>query len=295
MLLRQIEYFCAVCRTGSFTKAADECFVSQSAVSQQVKALEAELEVQLIERTGRTFRLTPAGENYYRKASAILQQLDDLRFETQGIAGGWATKLRFGYLSSYEGWELQGALAAFAARHPNIETAAATGSHDELYRALLSGEVDIAFNDRRRELSADFENRLLFTGRSYVEVSGASPLAGRGGLSVRDLAGGTCILVASPELEEVERAYYRDMLGYSCEFRFVRSREEGRMLVAGNRGFMPVETRSDDEAAGSIVRRIPLVGADGKHVSRDYYAFWLKSRTSPLVEEFSGLLAAAFS
>ena len=88
MELRQIQYLCAVVETGSFTRAADKCMVSQSAVSQQVKALEGELGFELLHRHGRSFTVTPAGELFARKASALLAQLDDLRYEAEGVANG---------------------------------------------------------------------------------------------------------------------------------------------------------------------------------------------------------------
>lgn len=295
MLMRQLEYFCAVCRSGSFTKAAQENFVSQSAISQQVRALEADLNVDLLERKGRSFRLTPAGEHFFRKATDILAQLDDLRYETQGIAGGYRAKLSVGYLNRYDGWEVQAAVAAFAARHPHIEISAIGGSHDELYRMMLSGTVDMAFNDRRRELSDDFENRHLTTGYAYVELSESNPLSRAESLTVRDLKDQTAILIAAPELEEVERTFYRDRMNFACAFHFVRSREEGRMLVAGNHGFMPIEARVAEGPSGTILRRIPLAGGTGTQLSQDYYAFWLKSRTTPLVEEFADILASLFA
>lgn len=88
MELRQIQYFCAVVACGSFTKAAEECLVSQSAISQQVKALEAELGFSLVHRHGRSFDVTPAGELFARKASVLLEQLEDLRYEAEGVANG---------------------------------------------------------------------------------------------------------------------------------------------------------------------------------------------------------------
>lgn len=190
---------------------------------------------------------------------------------------------------------MQAAVAAFAARHPHIEINAIGGSHDELYRMVMGGEADLVFNDRRRELSEDFVNLHLMTGFGYVEMSEVDPLSARDALSVRDLKGRCAILISAPEMAEVERAYYRDHLNFDCEFRFVISREEGRMLVAGNHGFMPVETRQEDGASGSIVRRIPLVDAKGRQASQDYYAFWLKGRTSPLVEEFAEILQGLFA
>ena len=62
MMLRQVQYFHGVVRTGSFTEAAEECFISQSAISQQIKALENDLGVKLLVRENRSFHLTKAGE-----------------------------------------------------------------------------------------------------------------------------------------------------------------------------------------------------------------------------------------
>ena len=199
-----------------------------------------------------------------------------------------------GYLNRYEGWEVQGAVAAFAARHPHIALKAVPGSHDELYHMVMTGEVDLVFNDRRRSLSDKFVNRPLMTCFEYVEVSEASDLAWKDALRVSELKGRPCILIASPEMENVERAHFRDVLNFDCPFLFARSREEGRMMVAGNRGFMPMESRADRPRSGSIVRRIPLMGEDG-HMSSEYYAFWLKARSNALVEEFADMLAGAFA
>ncbi|MCH5344023.1 MAG: LysR family transcriptional regulator [Acetatifactor sp.] len=63
-MLNQMRYFQAVVRCGSFTEAAEECHISQSAISQQIKALEQELGVQLIMRMNRKFELTPEGEYF---------------------------------------------------------------------------------------------------------------------------------------------------------------------------------------------------------------------------------------
>ena len=82
MLLRQMRYFVAVVDCGSFTEAAAQCYISQSAISQQVHALEKELGVELIHRENRRFTLTPAGEYFYAHSRAILEQVElaDLRW-----------------------------------------------------------------------------------------------------------------------------------------------------------------------------------------------------------------------
>jgi len=293
MELRQLQYFRAVCETGSYTKAADACFVSQSAISQQVKALEAELGYALTERRGRSFVLTPAGTVFARKLAGILDALDDLRFEAEGVAEGYATTLSVGYLNRYDGWEVQGAVAAFVARHPHIPVHTTSGSHDTLYHLLRDGKVDMLFSDRRRALSDAYVNLHLVDGWQYVEVSEASDVAWAMQLHVTDLQHLPCILIASQDQEETEAAYHHDILGFSNNFIFARSREEGRMMVAGNRGFMPVEAREQTGRTGSIIRRIPLIGQDGQ-LKSEYYAYWPKDRENVLVREFGDILTGMF-
>ena len=86
MLLRQIEYFQAVIENGNFYEAAEQCHVSQSAISQQIKKLEEELDVKLLERHNRTFSLTPAGEHFYRKSLVITGDIRQMVRETKRIA-----------------------------------------------------------------------------------------------------------------------------------------------------------------------------------------------------------------
>lgn len=299
MDLRQIELFCAVAREGSFTRAAEACHVSQSAISQQVKALEADLGCALVERRGRGFELTAAGEHLARRGAELLEQVQTLRYEVEDVAYGRPRRLSVGYLNRYDGWEVQGAVGAFARRHPAVEVDVRGGSHDGIYQMMLSGEVDLVFNDRRRALSEEFVNRRLMTCFDYVEVSEANPLASADELTVSELAGQTCVLVAVPDQHDVERAYYRDVLNFDCDFTFAETFEQARFLVAGNRAILPVEARDDVAPSGSVIRRIPLVGPglDGLavHLRRDYYAFWPRGRNNPYCEEFADILAGLFS
>ena len=82
MLFRQMKYFTAVVECGSFTEAAEQCYISQSAISQQIRALEKELGVELIHRENRKFTLTPAGEYFYSRSKGLLEKVDDIRRET---------------------------------------------------------------------------------------------------------------------------------------------------------------------------------------------------------------------
>lgn len=89
MLLRQIKYFVTVVDTGSFTEAAEECFISQSAISQQILSLEKELGVQLLVRSTRRFTLTEPGKYLlYSHGKKLLGETEKLKNSTIAAAAG---------------------------------------------------------------------------------------------------------------------------------------------------------------------------------------------------------------
>ena len=84
-MLQQIKYFQAVVQNNSFSEAAEECHISQSAISQQIKALEQALGFPLLERKNRRFSLTPAGEYFYRKSLILVADYEQLCREAASL------------------------------------------------------------------------------------------------------------------------------------------------------------------------------------------------------------------
>ena len=83
MLLKQMKYFMSVVDNHSFTEAAEQCYISQSAISQQIKSLENEFGVHLIKRNNRQFSLTPAGEYFYRHGRELIDEIEHFKNETK--------------------------------------------------------------------------------------------------------------------------------------------------------------------------------------------------------------------
>lgn len=79
MLLRQMKYFLSVADCKSFSEAAEQCYISQSAISQQMKILEDELGTELIKRSNRRFQLTNTGEYFYSKSKEIVRETEELK------------------------------------------------------------------------------------------------------------------------------------------------------------------------------------------------------------------------
>lgn len=211
-MIKQMKYFQAVVRLKSFTKAAEECFISQSAVSQQIQALEKELGVTLMHREKRKFTLTAAGEHFYRKSLVIVNDFDRLRAETLRLSEGGKKELSIGYLRHYRGRELKLTLPEFQGLHPEIELSLVCGTHEELYAMLRSGKVDVAISDLRRAPSEEYVNFYLTRGYLYAEIPATSPLSDLSGITMEELKNMPAILVTSAEDSDHEEMFFREYL-----------------------------------------------------------------------------------
>ena len=289
MLLRQMKYFIAVVDCNSFTEAAEQMFISQSAISQQIQALEKELGVELIQRENRRFHLTAAGEYFYRHSRGLLEEVEDLRQETIRLGQDHELKLRVGYLRCYSGLELHQAIAEFLELYPEVSIDIINGTHEELYTALRSGGVDVVLSDQRRAFSEEYVNYQLLQCGCYVEVSGRNKVGIKERVTISELRQIPCILISSKEQRNTEQEYYQNTLGFGGNFLFAENLEEGRLMVIGNRGFLPVESVGTLPPPSAGIIRIPLYKGD-QPIKRNYCAFWRVENANYYIEEFADLL-----
>ena len=294
MLLRQIEFFQSVVRNNNFTLAAEEHHISQSAISQQIKALEDELGVELLVRKNRRFTLTEAGEHFYKRSLVITADLEQLCRETVRLGQKDAAALSVGFLVSYDGDEFTRAIAAFSEQYPAVALSATSGNHEDLYDALRFGKADLVLNDQRRAFSDEYENHILAESILHVEMATHNPLSQLLEVEIADLRHLPCILVASKEQQEEERRYYRDVVGFKGEFLFAETMQEARVMAVSNRGVLPVEGRRNDSFYGATLKRIPLLRG-GNPVRRIYCAFWKKDNDNEYIEPFARLLKDQFT
>lgn len=293
MLLRQIKYFVTIVDCNSFTEAAEQCFISQSAISQQITALETELGVKLIKRDGRKFTLTSAGEYFYKRGKIILQDAEKLKAETVRIGSDDETHLNVGYLANYDGAELPHAIIEFSKTYPEVTVTVFKGTHEDLYYALKSGKANIALNDQRRAFSDEYENFILNQSPAYIDVAESHPLAQKEIVTTTDLEQYSCILVATKGQENTEQDFYENTLGIGKQFIFVESLDEARLMAMSGRGFILVESIKDTGREPLIRKEVKR--ADLSPIVRTYCAFWKKERTNYYVEEFADLLRKNFT
>lgn len=289
MLLKQLKYFISVVDCHSFTEAAALCYISQSAISQQIKSLEEELDVELMIREKRNFSLTPAGEYLYRHGKELLDEFEHLKEETIKRGEDDDTILKIGYLKGYGAIELHEAVSRFSGTYPEVSLSIVSGTHEELYHYLINEEVQLLISDQRRAFNEDYFNYELLLADCYVEISKKNPLSEKKILTLTDLKRIACILISSKEQQEIEKEYYQNTLRFSNNFLFTESLESARLLVVNNRGFMPIEAVGTLTPVASDIKRIPLYHK-GKPLQRKFCAFWLKEKTNYYIEEFAELL-----
>jgi DNA-binding transcriptional LysR family regulator len=143
MELRQLQYFVAVVRHGQFTRAAEELWITQPALSQQVRRLEAELGVALLRRTSRGVLPTPAGEELLARAETVLAELEHARAEMDRHAGATRGRVRVAATAA-DAPRLPEALAAFHRAHPALQVALRHASAAEVVALAQRGSVDVA-------------------------------------------------------------------------------------------------------------------------------------------------------
>ena len=292
-MLRQIKYFQSVVQNNSFSEAAEECHISQSAISQQVKALEQELGFELLIRKNRKFELTPAGEHFYQKSLILVADYERICRESLRIAHHNESVLHIGVLRGYVGTEIHLAIEQFNTKYLDVAIHIDQGNHEELYNLLRTEQADLVFNDQRRAFSDEYVNLILTTVNSFIEISARSPLAKLKKINPQDLKNTPCILVSSQTQQDTERTYYHDIIGFQGEYIFADNLEEARLLVISGKGFMPVEGTGKSANFGTQIARIPLYRGENQ-ITRNYCAFWKADNSGYYVEEFAEMLKAQF-
>jgi DNA-binding transcriptional LysR family regulator len=145
MELRHLRYFLAVADAMSFTAAAERLHVAQPALSQQIRALERELGVTLIERGARTRGLTEAGVRFALRARRILLESETAGEEMAAFGGGRRGTIRFGSaLQSLTEGRVAGLLATFHREHPGLRVAFREAHTRPLLTELARGRLDLA-------------------------------------------------------------------------------------------------------------------------------------------------------
>jgi DNA-binding transcriptional LysR family regulator len=189
--VRRMRVLREVAVRGSFSAAADALSFTQSAVSQQIAALEREAGATLVQRSARGVRLTEAGEALVRHTEAIMARLAEAEAELEAIAGLRGGRLRMAAFESAGATLMPLAIAAFRERHPAVELSLSLSEPEDCVPQLRSGDLDLAivFESAVRHTDDGIDRLHLVEDPLYLVLPRDHPLAGRRRIRLADLAG----------------------------------------------------------------------------------------------------------
>ena len=291
MELRQLRYLVALADERHFTRAAEREHVAQPALSQQIRRLEAEVGLPLVERTTRRVALTDAGQALVTRARRALAELEAADAEIASLAGVRAGRVRVGAVSTLGPVDLSRLLATFGAQHPGVDLTVREGTSDEVAAMVRRDEVDCAFlSVTERIESEELELLRLADEEIVVVLPPDHPLATRDAVRIRDLRAAPFVAFREgSRLREVLIAAARDA---GFEPRIVLGSNDIqriRDLVSHALG-VAILPRTDAERAGPEVAVAELVEPA---LTRDVTLAWRAGRRlSPAAAAFLALARA---
>lgn len=181
-----MRYFCAVARTGSFTKAAVREGVTQPSLSQQIRKLEREIGVPLFERLGRQNRLTPYGEAFLPQATLILNQIAEAETRVTNLKQGVQGRLRIGVIPTILPYWLAPRIGEFTTKFPQVNLELKEATSQTLIESLQAGELDAAVATLTVQ-SPDIVRSELFREKLWLIVSPVHSFARLDSARLKDL------------------------------------------------------------------------------------------------------------
>ena len=189
MELQQLRYAVAIAEEQSFTRAAQRCFVVQSALSRQIKSLESELGVRLFARTSRKVKVTPAGEAFVKQARLCLQAAERAKASAAAAHGQIRGSLTIGVIPTVTAVDIAAVLGAFRRSYPEVGVHVRTGGSDEFLRRIAAGQLDVGVLGLAEGVTPrGVQTRELSQERLVAVLSEGHRLAGRRRLRLKDLA-----------------------------------------------------------------------------------------------------------
>lgn len=239
MQFQQLRYFITLVEKRSFTEAAREHFVTQSALSQQIKVLEQTLGVELCQRRGRVFDVTPAGMLLYERAVAMMAEIEDITHKVKRAHQNKGSSLRLGLLSSMHKQDLPKILKERVLVRTGFELNITYGSHDELYDLFGNGSINAFISDETRlAVSESFNKVRLFSSKIFAEIPRVIDIEHSGihNLKVdhQILSELSLYFVCELDHAELEMHMLNEMLKINGDFEAVESIADGRKIILQN-------------------------------------------------------------
>lgn len=291
--LRHLRYFVAVAEALSYRSAAESLRVAQPALSKQIKDLEADVGVRLLDRDTGGVTLTDAGVVFLEEAKDILERAEMAAHAAREAAAGKSGRLTIGSLGPISASLLPPALAVFRQKFPRVEINLHDFAIPHQLEALRRGEIQLSFAvDQHGEAPEDLHSAEVFVGELAIVLSREHRLAQRAVVSLADVSDEMFLSVSSAGNHE----YHRKLIDRIFAARGIQHRrlkpvnglESLVALIAGGHGVsLLLPSARSAGSDGIVFRRIKEHGDDLK---LRLLAIWRKRGSSQFAQNFVQVL-----
>jgi LysR family transcriptional activator of glutamate synthase operon len=294
MELRQLRYLVALAEERHFTRAAAREHIAQPALSQQIRRLEGELGLPLVQRTTRSVTMTDAGDFLVARARRILAEVDAAHAEMQGLRGVQTGRVTVGAMHTMGPVDVSLALAIFHERHPGVELTVREQSSEELAEMLRVDELDLAFLSVTERIESHGLGLHQLVSEELVAVLPRNHRLGkRRRVRMAELSDDEFISYREgSRLRELLMSAGRDA-GFEPRVRLESNESQRiRRLVARGLG-VAILPRSDAEGPGAEIAVATLIEPE---LTRDITLAWREGRRhAPAAAEFLELARVTFA
>ena len=259
----QIRYVCAVADLRSFSHAAENLFVTQPTLSQQIRKLEDELGYPLFVRSTRTVSLTEEGERFCEKATPLLAQFDTFQQEMLAQRKTQELTLNVGLLPTFLDFKMPDLIEGFQAKNPDITLSFEVRPSEELIKRLLGGKYDAVIAYITPAKMAGYESqldiRILNHDYIHVAVSRKNPLSEQKTIYIDDVR--KCSVIMLEKRSAIEREVQTMLQKYKIVPKKLKTSPAFRSMlgsVAMNQGICFLSSAVGSEYIRESVCSIPL-------------------------------------
>ena len=287
----QLKYFVAAAESRNFTKAAEQFYISQTAITQQIRLLEQTLGCALFDRSTRPVSLTGAGETFLGEAREILERMNRAVELTHGAAMGLSGTLQLGYVCGYEHSDLPLWMRRFHGENPNILVSFYRCSADVLSSGVLGGAYDLVYtwDSTNLKQNEEVDHVTVERVRLMVALYDRHPLAQRQRLRRQELMGENILYMSpSADIESYGDAFYMELYrkaGYKPNILFRSSDAESiLMMVASEEGISILPEYCTTKLNHSDnLRFVPL---EGEQEVEEIVAVWRRDNRNPALGRY---------
>lgn len=285
MNIRDLKYIIAVAENENFAKAANQVFVSQPALSMQIKKLEDELEVKIFERDKKRFLITEAGREIIKKSREALHKIDEIKEIAKNFHDPFGGTLKIGAFPTLASYFFPDLVKKISKKFPKLKLFLTEEKTEELLKKLQNGEIDIALL-AMPIAEPDLLGEKIFTEKFLLAMPQNHQLAKKKKIQASDLKGQNLMLLEDGHCLRNQALEACSMLGAfeAQDFRATSLETLRQMVLAGSGiTFMPeIAVKKDDK-----ISYLPIANAPTRSIGLYFRKNFSRKE---LVKEVVGVL-----